>query len=127
MWRLKVDLVAVLLRKIVFTLKKTLGILLKKEMFLIASAKRKRNTNAQNRRKMVQSLIILLNIATTTNLPPNLVALSYCYAQFCSSFIKNRLTSCNCLLDTKKVVCHKLFLLKTKKRFFYMLKKYFNI
>jgi hypothetical protein len=58
-----------ILRKMVLTLKKELGILVKIELFLISSAKRKRNTNVQNRRKMVQSLMILF-IINTTNLPP---------------------------------------------------------
>lgn len=41
----------VILKKMVLTLKKEVGILLKIDMFLISSAKRKRNTNKQNNRK----------------------------------------------------------------------------
>ena len=46
----------IILRKMVLTLKKELGILLKIEIFLISSAKRKSEINKMNNRKIKQSL-----------------------------------------------------------------------
>jgi hypothetical protein len=48
------------LRKMVLTLKKELGILVKMGRFLITSAKRKRNKNKPNNRRMKLSFRILV-------------------------------------------------------------------